>query len=372
MYFLKLLHVAFYIVFTLLRIPLWALYFLFPSLRQHPQWTYRQALRVRLFRTFLYVVARIRPLESLSLEPGKEGPRFTVMQPAHDDAYTSILRCDNRILPTPIGGTWYPSPPPPHSHPPSTNTPLILHFHGGGFVLGNARPSDCGSLSSLLLSHTPATHILCPAYRLSSYPSTRFPASAQDALTAYLYLLRTLHIPPTAIVLSGDSAGGHLVICLLRYIAQFGTQLDIPPPRAAWLWSPWCDVATPMADPGVVYASPQYATDFLPDDELVRWTRECWVPAGETGVRVEDPYVSPLGHAFVAPCRVFAMVGGAELNFKEVTRWCGEMGEVKRNEVRLWVEEKAPHDILKCGGIMGFEEEAARAVEEAWRFTKEG
>lgn len=246
----------------------------------------------------------------------------------------------------------------------------MLHFHGGGYMLGDGRTGDCGFAASTILAHTPptVTHVLCPQYRLCT-PGNRFPAAFQDALSSYIYLVLTLGIPASKVVLSGDSAGGHVVIQLLRYLAGHAPQLGLDAPRAAWLWSPWCDVKTALEEPAMLYRIPQYRTDFMPSHHFLEWAAEAFPPRPATGVTLDHAYVSPLGHSFKLPCRVFAMIGGVELNVAEVTAWCEEMKGVEGNEVELWVEEDAPHDVIKCGAVMGFKEEAARGVEMASRFT---
>jgi acetyl esterase/lipase len=60
-------------------------------------------------------------------------------------------------------------------------------------------------------------------------------------VTAYQYLLG-LGIPATNINISGDLAGGHIVIALLRY---FHDNEDVLPlPSVALLWNPWVDLET--------------------------------------------------------------------------------------------------------------------------------
>jgi acetyl esterase/lipase len=49
-------------------------------------------------------------------------------------------------------------------------------------------------------------------------------------------------VDPTKIIISGDSAGGSLVIALLRYIEKNKT-LGLPSPRGVMAWSPWVDIS---------------------------------------------------------------------------------------------------------------------------------
>ena len=80
-------------------------------------------------------------------------------------------------------------------------------------------------------------------YRLS--PQYPFPCAIQDALAAYLYLIRpppeAKHKPvkPQHIVIIGDSAGGGLSLALLQVIRDSG----LPQCAGGVLISPWCDMS---------------------------------------------------------------------------------------------------------------------------------
>jgi len=75
-----------------------------------------------------------------------------------------------------------------------------------------------------------------PQYRLSLNDSTRFPAGLQDVVTSYCYLTQELGVPASKIVLSGDSAGANLVLAFVKYLADYGSQIQLDSPKAAWLW----------------------------------------------------------------------------------------------------------------------------------------
>lgn len=80
-------------------------------------------------------------------------------------------------------------------------------------------------------------------YRLS--PQYPFPCAIQDALAAYLYLIRpppgAKHKPvkPQHIVIMGDSAGGGLSLAALQVIRDSG----LPQCAGGVLISPWCDLS---------------------------------------------------------------------------------------------------------------------------------
>jgi|SRR6266567_925861 len=76
------------------------------------------------------------------------------------------------------------------------------------------------------------------AYRLA--PETRFPGSLHDAVSTYFRMLDDLHIPPSNILVAGDSAGGGLCLALLMYLRDN----DYPLPAGAILLSPWVGAFT--------------------------------------------------------------------------------------------------------------------------------
>ncbi|SMC94288.1 alpha/beta hydrolase [Kibdelosporangium aridum] len=112
------------------------------------------------------------------------------------------------------------------------STGILLYLHGGGFVCGSPRTHR--QLAARISAST-GLPILLLDYRLA--PEHPFPAAAEDALTAYRWLLSEGY-QPSQIVVGGDSAGGHLTACLLADIAQD----KLPMPSAAIMLSPFLDL----------------------------------------------------------------------------------------------------------------------------------
>ena len=117
--------------------------------------------------------------------------------------------------------------------PPEADGPVLLYFHGGGFVFGSIRTHGplIGELARAARARTFALE-----YRLGpEYPA---PAAQEDALAAYHYLLAE-GISPDRIVLAGDSAGGTMVLNTLVALRDQGAPL----PAAGVAISPWVDLA---------------------------------------------------------------------------------------------------------------------------------
>ena len=86
--------------------------------------------------------------------------------------------------------------------------PLLVYFHGGGFMLGTLALYDT-TCRRLALAGDCA--VLSVDYRLA--PETQFPGAVLDAYAATRWAAdnaRLLNIDPAKIAVGGDSAGGNL------------------------------------------------------------------------------------------------------------------------------------------------------------------
>src|SRR5262249_56989958 len=93
---------------------------------------------------------------------------------------------------------------------PEHGGPLLVYFHGGGFVIGDLEINDalCRRLASAA-----ALSVISVHYRLA--PEAPYPAQLDDTLAAMRWLAAhaaELDLDPDCIAISGDSAGAYLAI----------------------------------------------------------------------------------------------------------------------------------------------------------------
>ncbi|WP_338468377.1 alpha/beta hydrolase [Novosphingobium sp. ZN18A2] len=109
----------------------------------------------------------------------------------------------------------------------------VLYLHGGGYVVGNAHGYR-GLAARLGRAAGVVAHAI--DYRLA--PENPMPAAVDDAVAAYKALVAS-GVDPSKIVIAGDSAGGGLTLATLVALRDAG----VPLPAAAFLISPWADLA---------------------------------------------------------------------------------------------------------------------------------
>jgi acetyl esterase/lipase len=359
------LYIILYTPLLLLGVAFDTTFYIIPWARPSSKWSINQAVRMRVVKFLLLHWSLTKAGERLHLGQGREKNRFEVAAPRSPKLYRGPL-LDRFIQPAQVGMTWTPARPPP----PSLIRPdliVALHFHGGAYVIGNGRDEDTGLLAQSLFRHAGFTHVCTPQYRLSSSKGGHFPAPLQDALTAYLFLIKTKGISAEQIVLSGDSAGANLALALLRYINEHGKQDELPLPKAVMLWSPWVDVSAAIEQD--MSLSPNYKTDYL-NKQFGRWGADTISDRGR--ISPASPYLSPLRHPFELERSLptFVHAGGAEVLCDDIKDFCEKYRKVGWN-AHLHVSDYCPHDLLLLGERIGFGVEANLAAEEARKFLSQ-
>jgi acetyl esterase len=237
-------------------------------------------------------------------------------------------------------------------HPaPGTTLPLVVGFHGGGWMLGNLDTYDAEARE--IATYTQSA-VLSIDYRLA--PENPFPAAVEDALVAMEWAglhAAKLGCDPNRLGLTGSSAGGNLAaVCALVARDQgspairhqmlvypvLDADFDRPTMHAfaeglllerdamIWFWKHYCPEeserthfrASPIRANSFVGLPPTYlalaAMDPLLDEGL-----DYGVKLQEAGVRTEIRVAPRMIHGF------FAMSSISEAAHSEVKRACNAM-----------------------------------------------
>jgi len=100
----------------------------------------------------------------------------------------------------------------------ASGRPLILYFHGGGFVIGSLKSHDrfCRNLAK-----TSRCDVISVDYRLA--PEHKMPAAFDDAIDSWDWLQENaghLGIDPAKISVAGDSAGALLAVLVAAEVSK--------------------------------------------------------------------------------------------------------------------------------------------------------
>ena len=146
-----------------------------------------------------------------------------------------------------------------------TPGPLLVFFHGGGFVYGDL---DTHDPACRFLAERSGVRFLAIDYRLA--PEHPFPAAYDDAVAAYEWVLAnaaSLGADPERLAVGGDSAGGNLAAVTALTAAQRGWPLA------------WQLLIYPVTQHVEETPSRAMFSDFgLLNSEFVRLARDSYLP----------------------------------------------------------------------------------------------
>ena len=184
--------------------------------------------------------------------------------------------------------------------------PLIVYFHGGGWVVGDLDTHD--AQTRMLCNRTGST-VIAVDYRLA--PEAPFPAAIDDAYTATCWAVQhaeDLGVDPERVAVAGDSSGGNLAAS----VALFARDKGGPPLIAQGL-------IYPALDPAMRYSSIRdYAEGYDLSADDLRWFYSQYLPEP---VMYDDPRAAPLASASFArlPRTVIAVAEFDPLRDEDVT-----------------------------------------------------
>jgi acetyl esterase/lipase len=167
-----------------------------------------------------------------------------------------------------------------HYRPKDDNAPLLVFYHGGGFVVGGLETH--GHLAEVICRDA-GVHVLFPDYRLA--PEHKAPAAYDDAYAVYLWArdhAAELGADTSRVAVGGDSAGGNLAAGVAIRARDEGA----PPPVFQLLLYPVCNLA------GHTRSYDLFAHGFFLTRRDMDFCNEQYV--GGSGIDPADPRVSPL------------------------------------------------------------------------------
>ncbi|TVY86225.1 ATP-dependent RNA helicase, partial [Lachnellula willkommii] len=97
---------------------------------------------------------------------------------------------------------------------------VLINFHGGGYTFPAAPEMFEFMFQIISVLQSQGKNIACLFLSYDLAPARVYPRQLQQGAMLLNHVLHTLHIPPSNILLTGDSAGGNLAVGLLAHISH--------------------------------------------------------------------------------------------------------------------------------------------------------
>lgn len=222
------------------------------------------------------------PMSAQTPEEARAGYRMmmtTVIGPAEEP-----VPAEDRSVPGPAGDI----PVRVHRPPSDEPLPVVVYFHGGGFVIGDIATHD--TICQRLAAGVPAV-VVSVDYRLA--PEHRFPAAVDDCDVATGWVsahAAELGGDPARLAVAGDDCGGAFAAVVARRARDKGG----PPIAFQLLVYPTTDATAHW--PSHIWPSYiEYATGYMLDNDTLIWMGSNYFGDADPGAAIRrHPDASPL------------------------------------------------------------------------------
>jgi acetyl esterase len=102
----------------------------------------------------------------------------------------------------------------------NTNLPVVVYFHGGGWVLGGSDTHD-----RLIRELVNGAQVALVFVNYTPSPEAKYPVSLEQAYAAAKWVAengQTINVDPTRLAVAGDSVGGNMAIAVTLFAKERG------------------------------------------------------------------------------------------------------------------------------------------------------
>lgn len=203
---------------------------------------------------------------------------YTASTAAFAPTTPPLKKTEDRTIPGPAG------PVPVRIYTPEADgaLPILVYFHGGGWVFGDLESHDA---MCRITAHEAGCLVVAVDYRLA--PEHKFPAGLEDCIAATRWCAEhggEIGGDPARLAVGGDSAGGNLAAAVAQAARAASRGSGGPKLAMQWLIYPAVDFTADNA------SLRENADGYLLTKAAIDWTLEQYVTHADAA---HDPRASP-------------------------------------------------------------------------------